>query len=75
MDDNEKIKLISEAYLNFATEGTSGQISGFIRRGTFKFKSGKPSPQRVASVLSQSYKFLSRNYNKKHAIFYSCRNI
>lgn len=69
MNDNDKIAVLAEAYLNFATEGTANQIAGFLRQGTFSFKSGKPSAQRVATVLTQSYRFLS-NKSKNNITIY-----
>ena len=62
MKDNDRIKCYAEMYLHFVPEATASQIEGTLRKGPFHFHGGKPSKQKIASVLATSATFLSNKY-------------
>ncbi len=69
MKDNDRIKCYSETYLHFVTEATASQIEGHLRRGSYRFHGGKPSKQKIASVLTTSAVFLSNKHKDGHLYF------
>ena len=60
--DNDKIKNFAEAYLNIVPEATASQIALHLHQGSYTFHGGKPSKQKVASVLTASSIFVSDKY-------------
>lgn len=58
--DKEKIKCYTEAYLFWVSEATAPQIEGHLRKAPYKFQGGKPSKQKIASILTTSSRFISK---------------